>query len=263
MRYYNIKKLPIVILLSLISCQFFTGTNSKFPLTHLQPLQALPLSQIQSNLKTIPVFILTDSTGKQAITIKTKGNEGTQELGIFFLGPRSAQAVLKELQTREPQTSKNAQIKMINLSEAYEIVNSSKKNNTDNITLSFQPEADEVEEAMKLLRAQGKTVKQFQGIPLFYAAQTSDNALMAIEVLDESQQKVEREVIPLFFSKEDLDDILNDMKQNNPQLASKMKIQVTTLDSAIKLMQESNRPQMKKVEFIPSTESLQYIRENK
>ena len=247
-----------------MSSQFLPRINSTpNSFFRLEPVQALPLSEIQKNLKTVPVFILTDSTGKQAITIKTKGNEGEQELGIFFLGPRSAQAVLQELQTREPQKGRNAQIKIINLNEAFEIVNSNKKNNTENITLSFQPEDDEVQEAMKLLQAEGKTVKQFQGIPLFYAAQKSDNSLLAIEILDESKQKVAREVIPLFFSKEDLDDIFNDIKQDNPQLASNLKIQVTTLDSAIKLMQESNNPQMRKVEFIPSLESLQYIRENK
>ena len=265
MRYLTVKKLPIVILLSLIFAPFFSGTNSTpTSIINLEPLQALPTKEIQQKLKTIPVFILTDSTGKQAITIKTKDKKGSlEELGIFFFGPRSAQAVITELKNRQSSTNKNPQIKIINLNEAYELVNSNKKDTTDKIVLSFQPEEDEIQEAMKILKAEGKTVKQFQGIPLFYAAQTSDNALMSIEVLDESKQKVEREVIPLFFSKADLDDILNDMKKDNPQLASKMKIQVTTLDSAVKFMQESDRPQLRKVEFVPSTESLKYIRENK
>ncbi|MGK7876306.1 MAG: Tic22 family protein [Xenococcaceae cyanobacterium] len=224
-------------------------------------VQALPMEEIEEKLESIPVFILTDASGQEAITVLVNDGDTKRELGVFFFSPQAAQAVLRELQSQDPEKSQNAQIRTITLDKAYEIVLSIEEENKDNIAISFQPEADEIQAAIQLLNSRGQDVKQFNGVPLFYATEGPNDSLITIEILDDQEQGVEDVVIPLFFSKEDLEDLLKDMGQQNPELASTAKIQVSTLENIVELMEKSNEPEIKQVVFIPSTAALQFMRE--
>ncbi|MDJ0718728.1 MAG: hypothetical protein QNJ54_31635 [Prochloraceae cyanobacterium] len=238
-----------------------TSVNQSLSWLSTAPAQALPLADIQKKLKTIPVFILTDKSGKEAITVSVQEGNSKQQLGIFFFSPKDAEAVLRELRVQKPQMSQNAQIKTINLNEAYELAQQPARNRTEqNIKISFQPSAHEVKKAIQLLKSRGQKIQQFNGVPLFYATKGDNKTLISVEILDEQQRQVEKVVIPVFFSQQDLEDLLADMRQQNPQLGSEAKIQITSLDDLVTLMKDSNQSEIQQIVFMPSTEALEFLR---
>lgn len=53
--------------------------------------QGMPAKDIAEQLKTVPVFTLIDSTGKQSLTLTIKDGGKDKEISFFFFSPQDAQ----------------------------------------------------------------------------------------------------------------------------------------------------------------------------
>ncbi|MBR8828169.1 MAG: hypothetical protein DSM107014_09780, partial [Gomphosphaeria aponina SAG 52.96 = DSM 107014] len=70
----------------------------------------------------------------------------------------------------------------------------------------------------------------------------------------------EQEVIPFFFEKEQLDAMLEQFKQDKPDIASTIKIEVVALESIMTTLQESDDEMLTKILLWPSQESIEFVR---
>jgi nickel transport protein len=64
----------------------------------------------------------------------------------------------------------------------------------------------------------------------------------------------------MFFKKEDLQLLLDKFKQQQPNLASTVEIQVLNLEGLIQVLQEKNDPQLNQIVLAPAQESIDYVR---
>ncbi|MGB3649614.1 MAG: hypothetical protein WBA41_00065, partial [Rivularia sp. (in: cyanobacteria)] len=95
-------------------------------------------------------------------------------------------------------------------------------------------------------------VKQFRSVPTFLVRFAPDKSYVPIKLGD---QKNEQEVVPVFFSMQDANNLLNQVKPKFP----KADIQVVDVDGILSTLQEKNDPWLDRVIFFPNPEARQYI----
>jgi hypothetical protein len=222
--------------------------------------QGMPAKDIAEQLKTVPVFTLLDSTGKQALTVKVNEGGKEKEITLFFFSPQDAQNALQRLQNQNPTLMKGAQIRAIGLDKAYELAKSLKQSKNEKLDVSFQPEAAQVDAALKILQANGQKVDQFPGIPLFFITGGPQQAQLTIQFTDPKGGKTE-EMAPMFFSRQDADAFLSDVRKRDPKIAESAKIQVSSLDWLVAMMEQKNDPQLRQLYFVPSSAALRFIQQ--
>ena len=67
-------------------------------------------------------------------------------------------------------------------------------------------------------------------------------------------------MIPMFFNEEELQTLLDRFKQQQPNLASSIDIQVFPLEGVVEAMKKQNDPQLDKIVLIPPRESIEFVR---
>jgi nickel transport protein len=231
----------------------FIGSSEKLfsPAAHAI---ALTNQDVMQRLRGVPVFTITDAQGKPLLAAKA-GSQKKQN-GLFFLSQQDAQALLKQIKAQKPELNKSARVTIVGLDRAYELVQlgqAKKQTSADQAVFFLQPQVKQVQSAIKLLQASGQKIEQLNAVPIFFAVVGEKQNLLTI-------QKQDKQIIPLFFSKEDLDRLLQQVRQKNPKLAATVKVKVGSLDQAIQLMKESNDAESGKIAFIPPQESLDFLR---
>ncbi|MEN9243781.1 MAG: Tic22 family protein, partial [Gloeomargarita sp. DG02_5_bins_242] len=144
--------------------------------------QGIPAKDIAEQLKTVPVFTLIDSTGKQSLTVTIKDGGKEKEISFFFFSPQDAQTALQRVQSQNPALAKGAQIRAIGLDKAYELAKSIQQNKDSKFDVSFQPEGAQVDAALKILQASGQKTDKFPGIPLFFITGGPQQAQLTVQV---------------------------------------------------------------------------------
>jgi hypothetical protein len=116
--------------------------------------------------------------------------------------------------------------------------------------LLYFPITEEVSVAVELQ-------ENFQGVPLFMARQGVDGPYLTITQDGESS-------LPVFFSREDLQMLLDAYAENNADAADDITVQVLSLEWLIAVMNENDDPeldaQLEKIRLFPSTDVLEYLR---
>jgi hypothetical protein len=96
--------------------------------------------------------------------------------------------------------------------------------------------------------------QQYQGgVPLFVARGGKEQGYLTIQQNNE-------QVIPFFFEQKQIEEMVARFKKDKPDLASTVKIDVVPLENVISTLQQSNDDMLKKIRFVPSEESLSFIR---
>ncbi|WP_448381553.1 Tic22 family protein [Gloeomargarita sp.] len=222
--------------------------------------QGMPAKEIAEQLKTVPVFTLLDSTGKQTLTVKVSEGGKEKEITLFFFSPQDAQNALQRVQAQNPALAKGAQIRAVGLDKAYELAKSLQQSKNERLDVSFQPEAAQVEAALKILQASGQKADKFPGIPLFFITGGPQQAQLTIQINDRQSGKTE-EMAPMFFSRQDADAFLAEVKKQDPKIGESAKIQVSSLDRLVALMEQKNDPQLRQLYFVPSSAAIRFIQQ--
>lgn len=208
---------------------------------------ALPAQEVTQRLQVVPVFTITDAQGRPLLA--SQSTQQKEKTGLFFFGQQDAQTLLDQLKAKNAKVGNSARITTIGLDKAYELT----QKKPQEAVFRFVPQAKQVQAAVKVLQAEGKKVEQFNLTPLFFAvAGQKEKGYLTI-------QQGNQQVIPLFMSKEDLDGVLGQLKQKNPQLAATAKIGVGSFEEVVKLMKEQDVPELKQIAIIPAKESIQYV----
>ncbi len=207
---------------------------------------AIPTAQILKKLQELPVFTLTDKTGSP-LADRDANN------GIYtnaYLSPKDAQVALQKMQQRKPELAKQLQIRPVSLSEMYKLKVSRK------VDVLFIPHQSQVAAARSLNQKNNTTLEKFEGVPLFLGLAGQQPGYLTI-----NQNK--KQVIPLFFEREQLEPYLETFKKNNPNLADTAGIQVLSLEKFMDTLRSNNNPLYEKVTIMPSTEAMKLLRGSK
>jgi len=215
------------------------------------PAIALPEQEVLKQLGGVPVFTLTNAQGSPILASNPQQKNGPQ-IASFFLSQKEAQAVLGQIKTKNAALGKTARVTPTSLGKAFEIARQNK--DKKDVAFQFVPTQQEVSAAETLLRAKNPKFKQFNDVPLFYAVDTKSKGLLSI-----SSKQNNARIIPLYSSKQDIQGIVDQLKQKKPQLAATTQIQVTSLSQVVASMLKENGPEIKQLTLIPSPEARAFL----
>lgn len=223
-------------------------------LTRNMSALALPDQQVLEKLRPVPVFTITDAQGAPLIaTVPKQGqNAGNASVAGVFISQQDAQAFVERLKTKNPQLAASVKVVPVSLGEIYQLSQTS-KGKPDEVQFAYVPTSVQVESAKTLLQQNGQQANEFSGVPLFLARGGPENGYLTIE-------RGQEQAIPLFFNKEELQGMLERFKQQQPNIASSIKIEVVNLEAVLEAMRTENDPILSQMILIPPRESLEYVR---
>lgn len=212
---------------------------------------ALPQDQIVQKLGPVPVFTITDAKGAPLVA---SNNDNQKQGGVagVFINQRDAEEFVNQLKTKNPELAKTVRVVPVSLGEVYKLdQDSGKKPNS--LDFAYVPAKQQVDAAMALLKQAGQDEKKFQGTPLFVAKAGKEKGYLTVKQAD-------KQVIPFFFNKEELQTMLDRFKKQQPDLASTVEIQVVNLEGIIETMQSRNDTQLNQIMLVPPKESVEFVR---
>lgn len=208
---------------------------------------ALPDEQVIQKLRQIPVFTIADSSG--APLVASQGDQGRRVAGVF-ISQQDAQEFLEQLRQEQPELAGQVQVMPVSLGEIYQL----DQQQASALDFAFVPAEEQVRSAVSLLEEQGQQIEENQlGVPLFVARGGEEQGYLTIE-------RDENQVIPFFFDRAELEQILERFKQQKPELADTVQIEVVTLQSVLQTLQSQDNEDLEKIEFVPSREALEFLR---
>lgn len=222
------------------------------------PALALSEQQIKDKLDGVPVYLVTNEKGlplSRPLPEQNGQKPGGSITGAY-MSRQEAQAFINELrntQGKDPKMQeivKSLQVTAVPLGVIYQQLQQTKKD-PNRLLFAFKPVDQEIKGAMDLLRQSGQQVNQFKSVPMFAVRFAPDQGYVSIKVGTGNDQ-----VVPLFFSKQDAQGLLGQVKPKHP----KADIQVLDVDGVIETLQAKNDPWLNQVVLVPSPESREYIR---
>lgn len=212
---------------------------------------SLPQDQIVQKLGPVPVFTITDAKGAPLVA-SNEGNKKEGGVAGVFINQKDAEAFVNQLKTKNPELAKTVRVVPVSLGEVYKLdqASSTKPNSLD---FAYVPAKQQVDAAMALLKKSGQDEKKFQGTPLFVAKAGKEKGYLTVKQAD-------KQVIPFFFNKEELQSMLDRFKKQQPDLASTVEIQVVNLEGVIETMQSRNDTQLNQIMLVPPKASIDFVR---
>ncbi|NCJ07370.1 hypothetical protein GS597_12800 [Synechococcales cyanobacterium C] len=221
-------------------------------LTRQHVAQALPEGRVLEQLDGVPVFAITNNNGVPILaSVQDPQNQGKKlQVTPLYMDQKDAQAFVTTLKTEKPEVGGSAKVTAISLRQAYEIAQKN-EGQPERLVFDFVPQQKEVDAAKTVLKQNGEQVQEFAGIPIFYAVGGEQQGFLTVEQGDQK-------IIPVYFRKQDLDGLLGQLKEQNPQLGASMTVKVTTLDQVIGMLMQANDPALEQVTLMPSMEAIQF-----
>jgi len=216
-------------------------------------MRALALSpeQIEQKLGPVPVFTITDGNGAPLVAKVPNGSKQENVAGVF-ISQKDAQGFVDQLKTKNPELAKTVKVIPVSLGEVYKLEQAN-KNKPNAPYFQYVPTQQEVKSALALLHQNGQNVNNFNGTPLFVARAGKDKGYLTI-------RRDNKEVIPFFFNKEELQTMVDRFKQQKPDLASTVEIQVISLEGMIQTLKTHNDSGLNEVMLVPPQDSIDYVR---
>lgn len=218
---------------------------------------ALPDEQVMEQLAAVPVFTLADGEGSLVVATfnSAEAEQANQPpVATVFMSHQSAEIFLQNMRANEPQVAEGVRIVPISLARVYELALAGRSEENP-LQVAFVPVQQEVEAAVSILQQNGQTVEEFPGVPLFIAksGEGENESLLTIRQGD-------REVIPMYFSEDDVQAAIDQLRQSQPDLAADVRIDVVSLGRLIENLRTSDNEELRLIYLIPSQETIEYIR---
>ena len=214
---------------------------------------ALPYEDILEKLLPVPVFTITNSEGSPLLATVNDENNTEQSVAGVFISKADADNFVQQLLNQNNPDLTDVQVTPVSLAEVYQMEQESQNNPDRAVVFDFVPTQAQVQSALQVLQNNGESAENFSGVPLFLATGGADNGYLTI-------QQGGNQIIPLFFQKEQLENMLSRLGENQPDLAASVQIQVVNLQGVIKLLRSSEDEQLNQIVLVPPQDSLAYIR---
>ncbi len=175
---------------------------------------------------------------------------------VLRIRVEDTQAFLTAMRSSQPTLERDVKVTTVWLSEAYELALRAKESQ-ENLEFAYVPSAKQVSVAIALIndirQKENKTkIEVFNGVPLFAAQGGTQGGYLTV------QQDTEQ-IVPFFFNHEELQFMIDRFKQEFPQLAHTISIQVLDLQGVIDTFRTNDNPQLEQVWLIPPQASLDFI----
>jgi hypothetical protein len=214
---------------------------------------ALPDEQLIQKFQPIPVYTITDSQGAPLVaSVSNRQNNQQSSVAGVFISRKDAQAFVDNLKKDKPDIGKAVQVVPVSLWEIYKL-NKESRSKPGGLQFAFVPTQQQVQSAQALTAQSGQQQQRFNGTPVFVATGGQDGGYLTV-------QENNQQIIPFFFEKEQLQLMVDRFKQQQPQLASTVKIQAVPLEGIIQTLQTKNDPQLNNIVLVPTKESVEFLR---
>ena len=224
-------------------------------LIDIAPLLALSESEVVKKLNNTPCFLITNSNGLP-LTRHVSDKDGKSGLSYtqVFMSIREAQSFISQLQQQRKQAPKMAamikelRITTVGLGDIHKKSRESAKH-PNSLKFAFQPGQEEIKGALSLLKQQGRKIDKFVSVPLFMIS-AEGKGYVSIK-----RGPNQDEIIPLYFSKKDAQNLLQQVKKKYP----KAKLEVGDIDGVLNVLYKRNDSWLSQVFLVPSSDSLQFF----
>lgn len=213
---------------------------------------ALSQEQILQKLNAIPLFAIGNQQGLALFSGKDK-----EKILFIYLSPQEAQKTVTELSQNNP-SQQQISVRPISLGEFYLLAKNKEKDQNSPDAFNLVPLPNQVQAAQELLRKQDPQAGEFQGVPLFYAMIKKDGQERFM-----SFQNGEEKQTPFYFEKEALQQLVEKLKQQQPDLAPSIEIRVLPLFNLIAAFESDDKNQdefMRSVILIRTQESEEFLK---
>lgn len=206
---------------------------------------ALPEEEVLKKLDPVPVFTIADEQGAPLVA---SGDEQGKVAGVF-ISQQDANEFVNQLETKNPELAEKVKVVPVSLGEVYKLSESAESKDNA-LNFAYVPE----EEAVTSAKTIGEANQQpYQGgVPLFVAKGGDDKGYLTIE--KDSQQ-----VIPFFFDKKQLEEMVAKFKEQKPDVAASVDIEVVPLEGVIETLETSEDTMLEKIVLVPTEESIQFL----
>lgn len=223
-------------------------------LSSAQRVLALTDEQVAERLRPVPVFTLTDDRGAPLVASPPQGEQGPSVARVF-ISQQDAQAFLNTLRQANPQAAQGVAVRLVSLAEVFQLAQTSQAQQIP-LRFGFVPQQQQVQTAQTILQQSGQPQQEFNGVPLFVAQSDAQNGgYLTI-------QQGDQQVIPMYFVREELQAMLDRLRQQQPDLAAQMSVHVINLEGLIQTLKSTDDPNLPQIVIVPSRETLEYIRTN-
>jgi nickel transport protein len=217
---------------------------------NLQAL-ALPDDAVVQKLQSVPVFTIADPQGSPLVaSVPTGESNKTAAVAPAFLSQQDAQAFVEQLKKNKPELGSAVQVVPVSMGEVYKL-GKDNQNKPDGLNFQYVPVQQQVQSAQAIVSQSGQQGQQFQGTPLFVATGATPQEYLIFP------QPNGQQAIPFFFDKNQLQGIVDKIKQQKPD--TKIQIQVVPLESVIQKLQTSNDPFVEKIQLVRSPEADAFV----
>ena len=224
-----------------IAGAFFLGSGIAENLTAF----ALPEEEVLKKLEPVPVFTIADEQGAPLVA----SDENEAKVAGVFISQEDANQFVNQLKTKNPELADKVKVVPVSLGEVYKLSESA-QSEENALNFAYVPQ----EEAVNSAKTIGEANQQpYQGgVPLFVAKGGADKGYLTIE--RDSQQ-----VIPFFFSKAQLEQMVAKFKEQKPDVADSVDIEVVPLEGVIETLETSEDETLEKIVLVPTEESIQFL----
>ncbi|NJM78321.1 MAG: hypothetical protein HC852_24260 [Acaryochloridaceae cyanobacterium RU_4_10] len=213
---------------------------------------AIPEADALKRLDPIPVFAVANQDNVPILGSVANPKDKSKQIQFmtFYMSQQDAQGLVTMLKSQKPDIGKNAKVITLSMRQAYDI-KIKNKDKAESLVIEFQPSKQQVDAAIAVLKQNGQDVKDFKDIPAFYAIGGADKGLLTIE-------QGKNKVIPFYFNKQDLQGMLDQLKQKDPKLSSTTTVQVTSLSQLVSALMKDNSAGIQQITLVPDRASLEY-----
>ncbi|MEB3213629.1 MAG: Tic22 family protein [Leptolyngbyaceae bacterium] len=218
---------------------------------------ALTREEISQQLRHVPVFTVTDESGSPLVS-EVSAEDDVPPVTQVFISQADAEAFISGLSEADPELASSVRVTAVSLGRIYEVALQGQEPDS-RLEFIFVPQESQVQSAVTIIQeGTEETVEEFSGVPLFTARSVeSDSDEFGYLTI----QQGDREVVPMFFTSEDLQSLLSQISQNQPELASTLEEHVVRLEDLIFTLETSDNTDLQQIQLIPSSETLRYIQE--
>ena len=206
---------------------------------------ALPEAEVLKKLDPVPVFTIADEQG--APLVREVENQG--KIAGVFISQNDANKVVEEIKKQNPELAEKVNVVPVSLGEIYKLSETA-QSQENALNFIYQPQEEAVASAKAIGEANQQPYKG--GVPLFVAKGGQDGGYLTIE-------KDAQQVIPFFFDKKQLEELVSKFKEQKPEDAASVDIEVVPLEGVIETLETSEDKMLEKIVLVPTAESLQFL----
>jgi Tic22-like family len=216
---------------------------------------ALPEEVVLRKLSAVPVFVVANNEGdyitSRLVGQAADGNQQSEvDLLLVFLNGQEAEQYVTLQRQQSQNFPGNVSVGWLEMSAVYQ---QAQVERDIPLRLMFVPQPTEVEAAT------GLNQNFTQGVPLFVARNISDGSYALLPM--GTQFNSGEPILPMFFSRSDLESVLDAVGEANPEYRSQLEIEVVPLEQIISQMQNENTEGLELIYFFPDSDAINYIRQ--